>query len=95
MRPTELDPCGRISEQGDFKCGRDCGCDLGLKFQHIAQISVISLRPQVKPRNSIDELRGDAHCVRRAPHTPLKYRRNVKFAGDGADVVVLSLEGKS
>jgi hypothetical protein len=62
-RPAELDFGRDIAEERDFQSARHRGRNLGLKFQHIAQVPVIGLRPQVKARDRIDQLRGDADGV--------------------------------
>ena len=52
---------GDVPEQGDLEGARDGSRDLGLELQHIAEVSVIGLRPEVKPGDCIDQLRGNAH----------------------------------
>ena len=62
-RPAELDFGRDIPEQRDFQRLGHGGGDLGLKLEHIPQVPVIGLRPQVKARDGIDQLRGDADGV--------------------------------
>ena len=88
-RPAELDFGRDIAEQRDFQGAGHRGGNLGLKFQHIAYVPVIGLRPQVKARDRIDQLRGDADGVRGAPHAPFEHCAHVEFARDGADVRVV------
>ena len=94
VRPAQLDLRRELPEQAHLEGTRDRICNVGLQLQHIAQVPVVSLRPQVKSRNRIDELRGDTHGVARTPHTALEYGAHIQLVRHGGNVRVLTLKGE-
>src|SRR5580698_8535566 len=83
-----------VPEQIHLEGTRNSARNLGLELQHIAEIAVVGLGPEVKSRDRIDQLRRDAHGVARAPDASLEYRADIQFARDRPDIGVLSLEGE-
>jgi len=56
-----LEPLKRLGPVAPLRIDRcDRGGNLGLQFQHVAQVPVIGLGPHVNARDGIDELRRDA-----------------------------------
>jgi len=87
-RPAELDFGRDIPKECHFQGAGYRGGDLGLKFEHISQVPVIGLRPQVKARDCIDQLRGDADGVRRAPDAAFEDCADVELVGNGGNIRV-------
>lgn len=73
MRSTQFDLGRDISKQRHFEGARYRRGNLGLQFQHISQIAVICLRPEMKAGDRIDQLRGDSEGVRGAPDAPFEH----------------------
>ena len=92
--PASLDFRRDTAKESDLEgAGHRIG-DFRLQRQHIAEIPVIGLRPEVEACDRVIELRGDTNRVSRAPHAPLENCADVEFARDGADLDVLALEGE-
>src|SRR5215469_16545294 len=95
MRTTELYFLGDIAQQSNLECLGDGAGDLRLEFQHITQVPVIGLRPQMKPGDRIDELCGDADRAARAAHASFEDCGDVELASDRAKIFFFASERES
>jgi hypothetical protein len=60
---SHLDLLHRVGKQAHLQRAGNGTCNFGLQFQHIGQIAVVGMRPEVKSGHRVDQLRGDAHSV--------------------------------
>lgn len=63
-----------------------------LKLEYNLQRPRVLLRPQVRVRGRLDELRGDAQVVPRAPHASLEHIPDVQLMGDRRELLRRALE---
>ena len=91
-RAADLDLRGDIAKQCDLEGFSDSGGNLSLQLQYVTQVSIVGLRPDVKPCAAVNQLRRDADGVRGPADAALQDRRDVEFVCNRADVRVLSLE---
>src|SRR5215472_19009344 len=74
---------GRVSKESHFEGARHGARDLSLQLQNIAEIPVIGFRPEVKPGDGVNELRGDTYPMDRAAYAAFKHRPDIQLACDG------------
>src|SRR6516165_8439653 len=92
MRVTQLDHRRHVLEEGHLEgTGYRIG-DLRLQLQHVTQIPVVCLRPQVKSCRGVDQLRRDARRMTRAPDASLEHGCDVELPSNCAEIDVLPLE---
>ena len=65
---------------------RDCFGDLTLNGEHIRQIAIVGLRPEVRVGSRVDQLRVDADTVAVALHAAFKHMGNAELLADLAQV---------
>ncbi len=68
--------------------------DLVLDSEHVGELAVVGLRPQVIAVGRVDELRGDADLIARLAHAALEHGGDVQLVRDVAHILVLALEGE-
>ena len=89
-RPAELNFGRDIAEQCDFKSTGHRGGNLGLKFQHIAQVPVIGLRP--RGREPVQTALINCTVMRMVfaerLHAPFEDGADVELVGNGRNIRV-------
>src|SRR5439155_6054890 len=63
-----------------------------LDSEHILELAVVCIRPQLVPIAGAHELRRDANAVAAAPDAPLEYGTDVQLAADLVHVDLPALE---
>ena len=69
------------NEGADHACGQ-----LVLQGEDVAQLAVVTLRPNVRTRFCLNELAGNANTVARLAHTAFQHVAHAEFATDLFDV---------
>ena len=80
--------------QLELQCPRNLAGDLVLKAEQIAHVAVEPLRPEVRARFSIDELRVYANLLARSTHAPFQEVTHAELAADALCIDRLSLIGE-
>jgi hypothetical protein len=68
--------------------------DLVLHREHVGELAVVGLRPEVVAVGGIDEPGGDAHLVAGLAHAAFEQRSDVELLADAPHILVLSFEGE-
>ena len=81
----------RLPEQRDLELLDHRRGDLVLHREDVVELPVPGVRPQVRVRARLDQLRGDAHLVAGPAHRAFEDVRNIEPLGDLRDLHVLAL----
>src|SRR6185503_19833455 len=57
-----------------------------LHGKDVAEVAVVTFRPDVRPRNRVDQLRGNAHPVAALPDRALEHVAYAQLATDLSDI---------
>lgn len=86
--------CGPLFDSVNFvrrKFRFQLACDLlrkrALDCEHVCEIAVVLLCPNVAVVKRIDQLHYQTHAIAGSSHAALQYRRDSQFLCDGANVV--------
>src|SRR6202008_852052 len=68
--------------------------DAILKIEDVADITFEAIRPDVRPRTRLDQLRRDTKPIARAPNAALQYVAYPELASNLAHIDILALVGE-
>src|SRR3989442_7647254 len=72
----------------------DCLRDLVLHREDAGHLPVEAVRPDMRAIRRRDQLRGDSDVAALLANATLKHMGNAKLLPDGAQIIVLALEGE-
>ena len=83
-----------VGQEGGAQRGHDRARDLVLQREHVVELAIVPLRPDVAPVVRRRELRGDAQAVVRLPDCALEHDGHAEQGADGANILRLAFEGE-
>ncbi len=80
--------------QRDFELAGDLARDVVLDREHVVELTIVPLGPELITAGDVDQLRGDAELLPRSAHAALEDGRHVERRADVAHADVLAFEGE-
>ncbi len=85
---------GRSWQQRALECGGDFPRNLALDREHVVELAIVGLGPEVIAVRSFHELRRDAQLIALLAYAPFEHVGNTQLPRDLAQVLVAPLEGE-
>ena len=84
-----VDGLDDLAEQGRLQRASDRCRDLALHREHILQLAIVGLRPQLAAVGCLDQRRDDAHLIALLAYCSFEQRRHAELRPDGGSIVLL------